>query len=42
MGMVVMLLLLVPLLLLLPVEQVLEMLHSFRKLGLFGLHAVLL
>lgn len=29
-------------LLLLPLEQVLKMLHSFRKLGLFGLHAVLL
>jgi len=39
---VVMLLLLLLLLLLLPPEQVLQMLHSFRKLGLLGLHAVLL
>jgi len=39
---VVVLLLLLLLLMLLPSEQVLQMRHSFRKLGLFGLHAVLL
>jgi len=39
---VLLLLLLLLLLMLLPSEQVLQMRHSFRKLGLFGLHAVLL